>query len=128
MGVLLGYRQALIRYKTYRTHVEMSEIVDGVYRVCRLFSDLPNCGTNRGEEAVKDDIVDANIISEMKNPFGQDYEVHLGATSTVRTDVVDNDVCKELEAEDWPAGVQDGSDGGHAPRCDGSTLTLYLDP
>ena len=122
VGVLLGYRQALIRYKTYRTHVEMSEIVDGVYRVCHLFSDLEHCA----ERDVDGDIVDANIVADMKNPFGPDYEVNLGSDSTISTDVTDPDVCKELEAEDWPAGVRD--DAGHEPDCDGTTITLHLEP
>ena len=58
----------------------------------------------------------------MKNPFGKDYEIDLDADkSTVKTNTTEAEVCKELEAEDWPAGVKN-------QKCDGTTITLTLKP
>ena len=134
VGVLLGYRQGMIRYRTYRAYVEMSEIVEGVYKVCRMWSGLGRCHTQgRNDAQVEQDIQDANIISNMRNSFGiDDYHVRLreNNNSTLSTNFPDNDICEELRAEDWPAGVGDGTgDGANpaaAPVCNAGTLTLTL--
>ena len=120
VGVLLGYRQGMIRYKTYRTHVELSEIVDGVYRVCNFWSTLSECDPADG---VSGSVTGAGIVSsDLKNPFGKSYTFNIGsgATQTIVTDVETTDVCQELKNEDWPTGVDSAS-------CSGSTLTLNLE-
>ncbi|MBP5160557.1 MAG: hypothetical protein ILP11_00680 [Alphaproteobacteria bacterium] len=120
VGVLLGYRQGMIRYKTYRTHVELSEMVDGIYRVCNFWSALDQCAPSGG---VSGSLTGASIVSSMINPFGKDYNVSVGsgaASQTISTDVETSDVCNELKNEDWPAGVD-------AATCSGSVLTLKLE-
>jgi len=120
VGVLLGYRQGMIRYKTYRTHVELSEVVDGVYRVCNFWSSLKECEPSGG---VDGSIKSAGLIaSDAKNPFGQPYNFSLGKgnTQTITTNVETNDVCDELKNEDWPQGVK-------SAVCSNSTLTLTLE-
>lgn len=126
VGVLLGYRQGMIRYKTYRTYVEISEMVEGIYRVCGLFGGLNDCSGQRHN--IGHDLEEAGVIQAgLTNPFGNPYNVNLGANSDIQTDVDDNDVCAELVAEDWPAGVIVDAADGQPSHCNGHVLVISLD-
>lgn len=121
VGVLLGYRQGMIRYKTYRTYVELSEAIDGVYRVCGFWGSLKTCTSDIGGELKSGGILPENL----KNPFGKAYTFNIGSgkDQTIITNVDTDDICAELKAEDWPAGVimkdDEGAAESKAPQCIG---------
>ena len=117
VGVLLGYRQAMIRYKTYRTYVEVSEVVDAVFRVCDFWASIDDCNTD-----VKSHVIEGGVITGTAlNPFGHAYTFAVGKSTaqTLKTTVDSDDICQELKNEDWPSGV-------HSASCSDNELTLQL--
>ena len=123
-AVLAARKQGDIRYKTLKTHVEMSEVVEGIYRMCRAFETLNDCHNKYSDKAIEQALISQKTVPSFTNPFGNPYVLRLGQ-KTLSTDLTRQESCKELAEEDWPFGVGDDMEG-EMPTCQNGVLTLYL--